>query len=347
MTPSDLSGRPTVADPSGQPSVPDLADLLASLHVVRLPLRVRFRGIEQREVALLRGPSGWGEFAPFVEYPPAEAAAWLAAAVEAGWGEWPAPMRDEVPVNATVPAVPAERVPEVLARFGGCTTAKVKVAEPGQTLSDDLDRVAAVREVLGTAGRIRVDANGAWSVDQAREAVAALGRYGLEYVEQPCAQVAELAALRRALARDRVEVPVAADESIRKAQDPLEVARREAADLVVVKVAPLGGVAWALAVVQDCGLPAVVSSAIDSSVGIRAGVALAAALPELPHACGLGTVRLLREDVSGEPLVPVEGALPVRDPVVDLAALARHRVEPERESWWRERLTATHAALTG
>ena len=140
---------------------------------------------------------------------------------------------------------------------------------------------------------------------------------------------------------------MAADESIRKAQDPLEVARREAADLVVVKVAPLGGVAWALAVVQDCGLPAVVSSAIDSSVGIRAGVALAAALPELPHACGLGTVRLLREDVSGEPLVPVEGALPVRDPVVDLAALARHRVEPERESWWRERLTATHAALTG
>ncbi len=261
-------------------------------------MRVPFRGITTREVALLEGPCGWGEFGPFPEYEPAEAARWLGAAVEAAWVGWPEALRASVPVNATVPAVGPERVAEVLARFPGCTTAKVKVAERGQSVDDDVARVAEVRAVMGSGARVRVDANGAWSVD---EAVAALGRlapHDLEYAEQPCASVEELRDLRIALARRGIDVPVAADESIRRAEDPVRVRELEAADVVVVKVAPLGGVAAALRVVEACGLPAVVSSALDTSVGIAAGVALAAALPTLDHACGLGTVALLEGDVA-------------------------------------------------
>ncbi len=327
-------------------SLPALGEILEGLAVVSVPMRVRFRGITRREAALVAGPVGWGEFAPFVEYAAPEAARWLAAAVEAAWSGWPDPVRDEVPVNATVPAVGAAEVPGVLARFDGCTTAKVKVAEPGQTLADDLDRVAAVRDVLGPTARIRVDANGAWSVTDAADALGRLAAYGLEYAEQPCATVPELAALRTALARSGVEVRVAADESIRKAEDPLRVAREGAADLVVVKVAPMGGVRRALDVVADCGLPAVVSSAIDLSVGMAAGVALAAALPELPYACGLGTVTLLDGDVAAAPLLPVGGVVPVGrvDPDPDL--LARHAAPADRVAWWRERITACHAELT-
>jgi O-succinylbenzoate synthase len=265
--------------------------------------------------------------------------------VEAAWQGWPAPVRDTVPVNATVPAVGAADVAGVLARFPGCTTAKVKVAERGQSLRDDLERVAAVREALGPQGRVRVDANGAWDVDQARAALRALAAYGLEYAEQPCASVADLRALRLALARDGVDVPVAADESIRKAEDPLRVAREEAADLVVVKVAPLGGVRRALEVVAECGLPAVVSSALDTSVGMAAGAALAGALPDLPHACGLGTVALLEGDVARDPLVPDGGALPVRRVDADPDLLRRWEATPERQAWWRERVAACRALL--
>ncbi|MCW2605449.1 MAG: Mandelate racemase/muconate lactonizing protein, partial [Frankiales bacterium] len=188
------------------------------VHVVAVPMRVPFRGVTTREVVLLRGPAGWGEFGPFPEYGDEEAARWLAAAHEACTLAPPAPVRTSVPVNATVPAVSAERVPDVLARFPGCTTAKVKVAEPGQHLADDVDRVAAVRAFLGPGGRVRVDANGGWSVAEARRALGALAPYGLEYAEQPCATVDDLAALRQALARLRLDVPVAADESVRKAE---------------------------------------------------------------------------------------------------------------------------------
>ena len=327
--------------------LPALAELLEGMRVVAIPMRTRFREVTVREAALLRGPLGWGEFSPFIEYAPAEAARWLAAAVEAAWLGWPAPVRDEVPVNATVPAVPAERVAEVLARYDGTTTAKVKVAEPGQSLTDDLDRVAAVRDVLGRAGRIRVDANGAWSVDDAVRALTALAAHDLEYAEQPCATVPELRDLRLALARAGVAVPVAADESIRKADDPVLVAREGAADLVVVKVAPLAGVRRALEVVAECGLPAVVSSALDTSVGMRAGVALAAALPALDHACGLGTVALLEGDVTTDPLVPVRGVLPVRDVVADEALLDRWAAPDDRVAWWRERVAAAHTVLAG
>jgi o-succinylbenzoate synthase len=320
--------------------LPPVGDLLAALHVVAIPMRVPFRGVTTREVALFEGPAGWGEFGPFLEYEPAEASRWLASAVESAWVGWPVALRGSVPVNATVPAVRPEQVAGVLARFPGCTTAKVKVAERGQSLDDDLARVAAVREVMGPAARVRVDANGAWSVDDALAALRRLGAHDLEYAEQPCATVEELRDLRMALARNGVDVPIAADESIRKADDPLRVRDLEAADIVVVKVAPLGGVRSALTVVEACGLPAVVSSALDTSVGIAAGVALAAALPSLEHACGLGTVALLAGDVAVAPLVPVAGALVVGRVEVDPERLEQLAAPPGRTAWWRDRVRA-------
>ena len=328
-----------------RPELPPLEELLAGLRVVAIPLRVRFRGVTVREAALVRGPSGWAEFSPFLEYGPAESSRWLAAAVEAGWGQWPQPRRDHVPVNATVPAVAAAEVPGVLARFDGATTAKVKVAERGQTLDDDVDRIAAVRDAMGPQGRIRVDANGGWSVREATDALGRLAAYRLEYAEQPCAQVSELRELRLALARRGIDVPVAADESIRKAEDPVRVAREEAADLVVVKVAPLGGVSRALEVVAECGLPAVVSSALDTSVGMAAGVSLAAALPELPYACGLGTVALLAGDVTTGSLVPRAGALAVGRVAADESLLARWAAPADRVEWWTGRVRDAWAHL--
>lgn len=305
-------------------------------HVVALPMTARFRGITVREAVLLQGPTGWGEFAPFTEYDPAAAAPWLAAAREAVAGDWPAPLRDRIPVNVTVPALGAAESAAIVRR-GGCRTAKVKVAEPGQDLRADLDRVAAVRDALGPAGRIRVDANAAWTVEEAVPAIAALDRVagGLEYVEQPCPTLADLAAVR-----SRVAVPVAADESIRRAEDPLRVALAGAADVAVLKVAPLGGVRPALRVAAACGLPCVVSSAVDTSVGLAAGLALAAALPELPYACGLGTAPLLARDVTATPLLPIDGAIALRPVGVDADLLAAAAAAPDRVAWWRDRLTA-------
>ncbi|MFB9377433.1 o-succinylbenzoate synthase [Kineococcus gynurae] len=328
------------------PTTPDLAELLDAAVVVTLPLHRRFRGITTREALLLRGPAGWGEFAPFLEYDAQESSRWLAAAIEAAWTGFPAPRRASVEVNATVPAVPGADVPAVLAGFGDCRTVKVKVAERGQTLADDVDRVRAVRRCAWADARIRVDANGGWTVDEAERALDALGESGLEYAEQPCASLEELAELRRRMHRSGAVVPLAADESIRKAEDPLRVVGLEAADLVVLKVAPLAGVRPALAVAAACGLPVVVSSALDTSVGIAAGLALAAALPELPHACGLGTVALLAGDVRHDPLVPVDGRLPVGPAVADADLVERHRAPQERQGWWRERLRAAHAVLS-
>jgi O-succinylbenzoate synthase len=264
---------------------------------------------------------------------------WLRCAEEAAAGDWPAPVRSSVPVNVTVPAVGPERAHEIVAA-GGCATAKVKVAEPGQTLGDDLARVEAVRDALGPDGRLRVDVNGGWDVDEAVAAVRLLDRAagGLEYVEQPCATVEELAAVRRA-----VDVPVAADESIRRAADPYRVRDLEAADVAVLKVQPLGGVRACLRIAEDIGLPVVVSSALETSVGIAAGVALAAALPELPYACGLATVQLLTDDVASTPLLPVDGALPVGVPEVDEAALERLAASPERTAAWVARLAEVRA----
>ena len=355
---------------------PPLADILERLHVVALPMRVRFRGITVRELALIDGPAGWGEFGAFPEYDVAEAAQWQALAVgrslaEAGvrpgdtvavivgkghrqipavlgvlaagatyvpigTGQPPA-RRDRIPINATVPAVDADRVPEVLARFPGARTAKVKVAEPGQTLADDVARVEAVRALIPT---VRVDANGGWTVDEAVRAAKALGP--LEYLEQPCATVAELAALRA-----RIATPVAADESIRKADDPLAVAKAGAADIAVLKVAPLGGISALLRIAEQIAMPVVVSSAIDSAVGIAAGLRAAAALPELSHACGLGTGSLLEHDVIDPAEIPAlkDGYLPVRSIAPDPARLHALAASPPRRQWWIERLRACHEFL--
>lgn len=318
---------------------------LDEVHVVSVPMRMAFRGVLHREALLLRTGSRWGEFSPFVEYDDVEAARWLAAGLEAARGQWPAPVRDVVPVNATVPAVPAAEVPAVLARFPGCTTAKVKVAQAGQELRDDVERVAAVREVLGPQGRLRVDANGAWSLADARWAVAALSAFDLEYVEQPCASVDDLALLRVALARAGVEVLIAADESIRKAEDPMRVVRAGAADVVVLKVAPLGGVRPALAIAAECGLPVVVSSALDTSVGIAAGVALAGALPELPYACGLATTSLMAADVVSTSWDGRGGSLPVGRVTPEPALLESWAAPADRQQWWRARLARCAALL--
>src|SRR3954471_24534164 len=307
--------------------------------VFAIPLHARFRGITVREGMLLRGEAGWGEWSPFLEYDPEVAEPWLRCAEEAAAGDWPDPVRSEVPVNVTVPAVGPEQASRV-AREGGCATAKVKVAEPGQSLAGDEARVEAVRDARGPSGRVRVDANGAWSVDDAVMAIKALDTAGsgLEYVEQPCATVEELAAVRR-----RVEVPIAADESIRRAADPYRVRDLEAADVAVLKVQPLGGVRACLGIAEDIGLPVVVSSALETSVGIAAGLALAGALPELPYACGLATVQLLTADVALQPLVPVDGLLPVGLPVVDEAALARLAAAPDRVAHWEGRLAEVRA----
>ncbi len=321
--------------------LPPLDALVSGLHVVSLPLATRFRGIETRELALIEGPEGWTEFSPFLEYGDDEASAWLAAAIEFGWSPSPPPHRMTVPVNATVPAVPAASVPAVLARFDGCRTAKVKVGEPGQRLDDDVQRVAAVRREMGPEGRVRLDANGAWNVDEAEHAIRAMERYDLEYVEQPCASIEELAEIRRRIAR--LDIPIAADESVRKADDPLAVARAGAADVLVIKAQPLGGVSRALAIVAEAGLPAVVSSALDSAVGLSMGVALAAALPELPYDCGLGTGALFTVDVAA--FVPQGGSLAVHRPTPDPDTVARLAATPERTAWWRDRIERCYEIL--
>ncbi|NYJ04873.1 O-succinylbenzoate synthase [Geodermatophilus daqingensis] len=308
---------------------------MMSAQVWSVPMRTRFRGIDVRDGVLVRGPAGWGEFSPFWDYDVAESRRWWAAAHEAATEGWPAPVRDRVPVNVTVPAVDAERA-RAIVTASGCRTAKVKVAEPGQSEDDDLARVEAVRDALGPDGAIRVDANAAWDVDTAVERIKHLDRVGLEYVEQPCASLDDLLVLRR-----RIDVRIAADEVVRRAADPLAVDLREVCDVVVLKVQPLGGVRAALRVAEAHGLPCVVSSALESSVGIAAGVALAAALPELPFACGLATVALFTDDVTSTPLLPVDGALPVVRPEPD--RLPQVAADPETEARWRARLAAVQA----
>ncbi|PCN49371.1 O-succinylbenzoate synthase [Curtobacterium sp. 'Ferrero'] len=322
--------------------LPDLDALLADAHVVTLPMRVRFRGITEREALLLRGPEGWTEFSPFVEYDDTEATAWLRAAVDFGWTAHE-PAADSVPVNATVPAVDPAAVADLLARYPGCTTAKVKVAEPGTTVDDDVARVAEVRRVMGPDAAVRVDANGLWSVDQAVVALERLAPFDLQYAEQPVATVAGLAEVRRRTAG--LGVAIAADESVRKADDPLAVARAGAADVLVVKAQPLGGVTAAAAIVREAGLPCVVSSALDTSVGLGMGAFLAARSMAPGYAAGLGTAAMFAADVSVSPLLPVDGRVPVRRATVDRGLLERRAASPERTAWWRDRLRRVHALL--
>ena len=313
------------------------------------PLRTRFRGLDVRDGLLVHGEAGWAEFSPFWEYDDAESAAWLRAAREAAHLGWPAPVRSSVPVNVTVPATDPQRAHGIVLASDGCRTAKVKVAQRGpdgrvEPVDQEIARLEAVRDALGPGGRIRVDANGAWSLDEALHRIPLLDRAagGLEYVEQPCASVPELAAVRRA-----VSVPVAADESIRRAEDPFEVRRADAADVVVLKVQPLGGVRACLDLAEQVGLPVVVSSALESSVGLAAGLALAAALPDLPYACGLATSQLLAHDVVDEPLLPVGGEITVRRPEPSARALARAVADPATGARWTARYERVGALLDG
>jgi O-succinylbenzoate synthase len=247
-------------------------------------------------------------------------------------------------VNCSIPAVGPE-LAHRLAASSGCRTAKVKVGELGQSLTDDLARVEAVRDALGPAGRVRVDANGAWDIETAATALRELSRFDLEYAEQPCASIEELAQLRLRLARAGVDVPIAADESIRRSEDPYRVVELGAADIAVLKVQPLGGVRACLQIAERIGLPVVVSSALETSVGIRAGLALAAALPELPYACGLNTVALLTDDVAEPPLLAAGGELPVGDLGVDRARLSALRATKQVAESWQARLVRTEALL--
>ncbi|TDD45203.1 O-succinylbenzoate synthase [Kribbella antibiotica] len=303
-----------------------------------LGLKNKFRGITVREGILFEGPAGWAEWSPFLDYDDATSVSWLRAAREAAYDGWPAPLRDVVPVNCTVPAISPEKAAAIV-RASGCRTAKVKVAEPGQTLADDIARVEAVRDAIGD-GQVRIDANGLWSVDEALHALKQLSRFDLEYVEQPCMAVEDLAAVRR-----RTDVLVAADESIRRAEDPLLVKKLEAADIAVLKVQPIGGVRACLEIAEQIGLPVVVSSALETSVGIAAGVALAAALPELPYACGLATVSMFTSEVVSDPLLPVDGFLPVRRVQPD--QLEANRADAERTAVWEQRLSRVQQRSAG
>lgn len=301
-----------------------------------IPLTTRFRGITVREGALVRGPNGWGEFCPFDDYDDAVSAQWLATAVEQCTQGWPAPVRDRIPINCTVPVVEPARAHEIVAK-SGCATAKVKVADHPDSLAEDIARLEAVRDALGPAGAIRIDANAVWDVDTAVTHIHQLNRAaaGLEYVEQPCRTIDELAAVRR-----RVDVRIAADESIRRAEDPLKVAVAGAADIAVIKCTPLGGVRRAMRVAEAAGLPVVVSSALETSVGLAAQLALAGALPELDFACGLGTLSLLTGDVVRDSFRVVEGFLsvPTEPPTPDPELLDRYAMTGERLTWWRDRL---------
>lgn len=349
------------ADHVAQP-VPNPGEIGAVAVPFSVPLSRRFRGVDHREGLLLCGPSGWAEWAPFPEYDDWEAARWLAAAVEAGWGTWPAAVRDSVPVNVIVPALPNAEVATYVtdaAAQTGCDTYKVKVGEAGDALADDLARVATVRAALSEAGisdpLIRLDANGAWTVTQARRAARMFAaEFGpvLDYLEQPCRTTTELAELRYRLVDDEVHLRIAVDEGLRRARNlfasDLAATLRAAGDVLIVKVAPVGGVRRSLRLVADIGLPVVVSGAMDTSIGLTAGLALAAAVPDLAGACGLGTGLLLADDVCASTLVPREGQLVARRRVPDEGAMGRaaDALGPERTMWWRERLARCARLLT-
>jgi O-succinylbenzoate synthase len=278
-----------------------------------VPLRVPFRGQTFRRGAVVSGPCGWGEFSPFPGFGTEDHRAAVSGAYASAFEPWPAPVRDHIPVHVTVPALePAAAA--AMVRASGCSAAKVKVAE-----GNDEARVEAVRDALGPAGRLVVDANGAWSVDKAVRCIKVLSRYSIDLVEQPVRTIEEMAELRRA-----VDVPIAADELANSPESVRRLVELEAAGVLVIKVQSLGGINRAMQVIEESGLPAIVSSMLETSVGVSAGVALAAALEHLPYPCGLGTVSLLAGDLVADSLVPVDGRIKVRRPQVDQALLDRY-----------------------
>lgn len=311
-----------------------LDSILESLHVVALPTKTDFRSVKVREVALIEGPRGWGEFSPFVEYEPSECVPWLVSAVEAATVTPPEMVRTKIDVNATMPAINGrESIAEVLSWFPGCTTVKIKV---GADLRDDLNRITCVTGLLPSV-KIRIDVNGSWSVGKATQAIHAINDIcELEYVEQPCSSLEDLRELKK-----RVGIPVliAGDEVVRKAQDPMSVDLHDAIDILLLKVAPLGGIKRSMEIAEHHGKPVVVSSALDSAVGISYGLRLAATLPSLSYACGLGTGALLSADVATLPIV--DGAMSVTSVVPDQTQVERYSISPDRLDWWRIRVRET------
>lgn len=311
----------------------NLASILDSLRVVELPMRTRFRGINRREVALIKGPSGWGEFSPFLEYDAIESAPWLASALEAAFSQPPTPLRNEIPVNGTIPALDEKtEIQRVISWYPGVSIFKVKV---GGELSRDLQRLSYVLDAAPNAA-LRIDVNGSWRVDQAIESLTQIHKeFGtvLEYVEQPVATLAELRELK---SRIGFELKIAGDEIVRKARDPFQLDLNGAIDILMLKVAPLGGIERALQIAEHHQLPVVVSSALESSIGIAHGLRLASALPEVHYACGLATGALFEADLDS--LTITDGKLAVNAPRVVAEKFDEFSVSTERIEWWRKRI---------
>jgi O-succinylbenzoate synthase len=309
---------------------------ITDIAILALPLRTRFRQIQTREIAIFRGER-WAEFSPFVEYDDDESSQWLKAALS--WANDPLPQlqREAVGVNATLPAVENSEIERVLEPFGVFQTIKIKVAENSSAIEQDIERIRQVRKLYSDV-RIRLDANGGFSVDAALDLAEKTQEMGLEYFEQPVATVLELKQLRQKLVDRNIELKIAADESIRKASDPLLVAREQAADIAVLKVQPLGGIAPALKIAKDCGLEVVVSSALESSVGISHGLYLAGALPEMNYDCGLATAALLAADVTDKPLIAVNGEIEIKEVEPTDELIDKYSVSGERKDWWLRRI---------
>lgn len=304
--------------------------LLDNLRVIALPMKTKFRGITVREVALIKGSHGWGEFSPFLEYDDAEAAPWLASAIEAATTPRPKLYRTSVAINGTIPALnDPDDLKRVVDSYRGANTFKVKV---GSNLAEDLARVNFIRDLRPQA-KIRIDVNGLWSVDQAETFLSTVGE--IEYVEQPCATVAELRELK-----SRTSVKIVGDEVLRKAADPFAIDLVGAVDYLMLKVQPLGGIKRAHALAEHHDLPVVVSSALESAVGINYGLTLAASFEEMNFDCGLGTGSLVAADVAQLPIV--DGKIEITEFEPQLAGLD---VAPDRFEWWKNRIMRTAELL--
>jgi o-succinylbenzoate synthase len=316
-----------------------LSDLKETARVVALPLKTKFRGLTSRELMLFEGPNGFTEWAAFGEYSTKEASLWLRSAIEWGFEKLPTPVRTKVGVNAILPACPLDEIHELLPT--DARSVKIKVAEVGQQVAEDVKRILKVREILPQA-KIRLDANGALSNKQTIHLVETLLAKGieLEYFEQPVATNAELSELREELVRSEISLLIAADEALRKSSDPVDTAGQIAADILVIKSAPLGGIWSALEVSQATGLPVVPSSAMQSSIGLAAELHFAASIPALQYDCGLGTSKLFAADLTDEPLIASEGYLELRRPDVSKKLLNQFELGGERRTWWLNRLEA-------
>ena len=304
--------------------------LLETLRVVALPMKTNFRGVTVREVALIQGEYGWGEFSPFLEYDDAESAPWLACAIEAATQPKPKLFRTEVTVNGTIPALNGrEELERVVNSFPGVTTFKVKV---GSNASEDIARINVLRSLRPNA-KLRIDANGLLSVEQAVSLLQLVG--DIEYIEQPCASIEELRELKK-----RVDVKIVGDEVLRKAKDPFAIDLSGAVDYLMLKVQPLGGIKRAHQLAQHHKLPVVVSSALESAVGINYGLTLAASFEDMNFDCGLGTGSLLAKNVAQLPIV--DGKIQISDVVPNLEGLD---VSADRYEWWKNRIMRTAELL--